>query len=68
MTVPFILALGMGVANARGSKNSKNDSFGLVSFCSVGPILMVLILCIFFIKTIPFASRMRQATAQYASF
>lgn len=48
MTVPFILALGKGVANARGSKNSKNDSFGLVSFCSVGPILMVLILGIFF--------------------
>ena len=48
MTVPFILALGMGVANARGSKDSKNDSFGLVSFCSVGPILMVLILGIFF--------------------
>lgn len=48
MTVPFILALGKGVANTRGSKNSKNDSFGLVSFCSVGPILMVLILGIFF--------------------
>lgn len=44
MTVPFILALGIGVAGARGSDSSKDDSFGLVSFCSVGPVIMVLIL------------------------
>ena len=35
MTVPFILALGLGVAGARGSNASKDDSFGLVSFCSI---------------------------------
>ncbi len=44
MTVPFILALGLGVASARGDQPSKDDSFGLVSFCSIGPIMMVLIL------------------------
>lgn len=44
MTVPFILALGKGVAGARGTESSKDDSFGLVSFCSIGPVLMVLIL------------------------
>lgn len=48
MTVPFILALGLGVAGARGSNSSKDDSFGLVSFCSVGPVLMVLILGLIF--------------------
>ena len=48
MTVPFILALGLGVAGARGSNASKDDSFGLVSFCSIGPVLMVLILGLFF--------------------
>lgn len=48
MTVPFILALGLGVAGARGDNASKDDSFGLVSFCSVGPVLMVLILGLFF--------------------
>lgn len=47
MTVPFILALGLGVAGARGSNSSKDDSFGLVSFCSVGPVLMVLIIGLF---------------------
>lgn len=48
MTVPFILALGLGVASARGDNASKDDSFGLVSFCSIGPIIMVLILGLIF--------------------
>ena len=47
MTVPFILALGVGVAHARGGKKSNDDSFGLVALCSVGPILAVLILGFF---------------------
>ncbi|HBU12379.1 MAG TPA: DUF1538 domain-containing protein [Clostridiales bacterium] len=44
ITVPFILALGIGVAAVRGGKSSRDDSFGLVAVCSVGPILAVLIL------------------------
>ncbi|MBQ0167379.1 MAG: DUF1538 domain-containing protein [Treponema sp.] len=40
MTVPFIFALGMGVA----SKQSKDDSFGLTGIASIGPIMAVLIL------------------------
>lgn len=44
ITVPFIMALGVGLASVRGDKNSAEDSFGLVALCSVGPILTVLIL------------------------
>lgn len=44
MTVPFILALGVGVANMRSDRDAGSDSFGLVSLCSIGPILFVLIL------------------------
>ena len=44
MTVPFIMALGVGVASIRSDKNAESDSFGLVALCSVGPILAVLIL------------------------
>ena len=44
ITVPFIMALGVGLASVRGDKNSTEDSFGLVALCSVGPILTVLIL------------------------
>lgn len=43
ITVPFILALGVGLASSKaGNKNS--DSFGLVAFSSIGPILVVMIL------------------------
>ncbi len=44
MTVPFIMALGIGIASIRADKNAENDSFGLVALCSVGPILTVMIL------------------------
>ena len=43
-TVPFILALGAGVATVRGGRHSTNDSFGLVGIASVGPILTMCIL------------------------
>ncbi len=44
MTVPFILALGVGVANMRSDRDAGADSFGLVALCSIGPILFVLVL------------------------
>lgn len=44
ITVPFIMALGLGLSSIRGDKTSAEDSFGLVALCSVGPILTVLIL------------------------
>lgn len=44
MTVPFIMALGIGFSAVRSDKHAENDSFGLISLCSVGPILAVLIL------------------------
>lgn len=44
ITVPFIMALGLGVAAVRGGKSAHDDSFGLVALCSVGPILAVLLL------------------------
>lgn len=44
MTVPFIMALGVGFAAVRSDKHAENDSFGLVSLCSIGPIIAVLLL------------------------
>ncbi len=44
MTVPFILALGMGVAAVHGGKNNHTDSFGLTGLVSIGPIIAVIIL------------------------
>ena len=47
ITVPFIMALGVGISNVLGDRRSKENSFGLVALCSVGPILAVLVLGIF---------------------
>lgn len=44
MTVPFIMALGIGFASVRSDRHAENDSFGLVALCSIGPILAVLAL------------------------
>ena len=48
MTVPFIMALGLGVSSIRSDANAAQDSFGLIALCSVGPILSVLILALVF--------------------
>ncbi len=44
ITVPFIMALGVGVAATLGGKNASENSFGLVALCSVGPVLAVMAL------------------------
>ena len=46
ITVPFIMALGVGIATTIGGRDSNENSFGLVAMCSIGPILAVLILSI----------------------
>ena len=47
ITVPFIMALGVGVSTILGDKKSQDNSFGLVALCSVGPVLAVLVLGLF---------------------
>jgi hypothetical protein len=44
ITVPFIMALGLGIANIVGGRGAKENSFGLVALCSIGPIIAVLFL------------------------
>ena len=48
MTVPFIMAFGIGICAIRNDKHAADDSFGLVSLCSIGPILAVLLLGMIF--------------------
>ncbi|MCQ2063700.1 MAG: DUF1538 domain-containing protein [Fibrobacter sp.] len=47
ITVPFIMALGVGVAGAIGGKDANENSFGLIALCSVGPILALMGLVMF---------------------
>jgi hypothetical protein len=48
ITVPFIMALGIGMASVRGDSSSQEDSFGMVALSSIGPILAVLLLGIWY--------------------
>ncbi len=48
ITVPFIMALGAGLATTTKGKHSGEQSFGFVALCSIGPILSVLLLSILF--------------------
>lgn len=47
ITVPFIMALGIGISKVLGDRRSQENSFGMVALCSIGPILAVLVLGIF---------------------
>ena len=44
VTVPFIMALGVGMAQTIGGRKAEENSFGLIALCSVGPVLAVLML------------------------
>ncbi|MCI8649332.1 MAG: DUF1538 domain-containing protein [Anaerotruncus sp.] len=44
ITVPFIMALGLGLTAIRNDEHAEDDSFGLIALCSIGPVLSVLIL------------------------
>ena len=47
ITVPFLMALGVGIAITIGGKRANENSFGIIALCSVGPIISVMILGIF---------------------
>ena len=49
ISVPFILALGIGFTSLRTDKNSSNDTFGLIGLCSLGPKLIMLLLGVSFV-------------------
>ena len=51
MTVPFIMAMGVGLAFVRSDQSAASDSFGLVALSSIGPILAVLLLGCFYKPT-----------------
>ena len=48
MTVPFILAFGVGISAIRSDSKAQDDSFGLIALCSVGPVLAVLVLSLIY--------------------
>lgn len=65
VTVPLVLSLGIGIANAAGKGQSSLSGFGVVTLASLFPILAVLILAIFMSLTVT-PDEIREA-AQLAS-
>ena len=73
MTVPFIMAMGVGLASVRSDKNAASDSFGLVALSSIGPIIAVLFLGLFFrpddtdyaLDAIPVLDNTRQVAKEF---
>ena len=47
ITVPFLMALCVGISGVLGDRHSQENSFGMVALCSIGPILAVLLLGVF---------------------
>ncbi|NCA96735.1 MAG: DUF1538 domain-containing protein [Bacteroidia bacterium] len=62
ITVPFILALGIGIATTRSGRKTDEDSFGLIAITSIGPVLVVMISS-FFIDNIPFVFSVSEDTS-----
>lgn len=48
ISIPFIMTLGIGLTSKRIDKKAQESSFGLVSLCSIGPIITMLLLGMFF--------------------
>lgn len=65
MSVPFILAMGIGFASSRARKNSSNDSFGLIALCSIGPILTVLLLGLFMDSNLTYTYNISNEVTDY---
>ena len=55
ITVPFIMALGVGISFTLGDKRNRENSFGFIALCSIGPILAVMFLAIFAKKEVPYS-------------
>ncbi len=44
ITVPFIIALSSGITGVLGGSGQEDSEFGTIGICSIGPILMVLVI------------------------
>ena len=53
VTVPLVLALGIGISRISGSGDSENAGFGVVTLASLFPILTVIILGWFYVGDVP---------------
>ncbi len=56
ISAPFILSFGGNFANLKKNKKKDTNEFGILSLCSLGPIIMILILSLIYHPTIIYDS------------
>ena len=62
LTVPFILSLGASIAGTIGGKSKSENSFGMTAICSIGPIMMTMLLCLILKPSVDPSITMQSAT------
>lgn len=67
VTVPLVLALGIGVASSGGKGDSQLSGFGIVTLASVFPIMAVLALAVFWKFTVPVDVILAEVAAKSAA-
>jgi hypothetical protein len=67
VTVPLVLALGIGVANSGGKSSGQLSGFGIVTLASIFPVVAVLALGIYLKFTLPVADILAAAEASKAA-
>ena len=67
VTVPLVLALGIGVASASGKRSSSLSGFGIVTLASLFPICAVLCLLLYVSWTVPIEEIIANASAASAA-
>ncbi len=48
ISVPLIISFGLGLISTRNDLKANEDSFGMIGICSIGPIITVLIMGLFY--------------------
>jgi hypothetical protein len=66
VTVPLVLALGIGIASSAGKEHSSLSGFGIVTLASIFPVIAVMGLAIFVAKTVSPEEIMAAAAATAA--
>jgi hypothetical protein len=62
VTVPFILAVGLGIASMRERKDALDDNFGMIALCGIGPVFTVMLLGLFYdpAGAVPYVFKIRE--------
>ena len=65
ISVPFIMSFGLGIAAVRSGESNKDDGFGLIALCSIGPIVALMILGVIYGSSIDTSEEKNNSKISY---